>query len=194
MSPKRIDIIGNGDSNNLYVPNAHYTIACNIPQHTIKYNALSIIDNRPLDFMKERGWKPRVPVFCTPEVQTRSRKFNLEGDWFAVYERKHRWNAGHHAVLHHNTMAQQIHLWGFDSLFSQDLTSQTDAIIPRHHRPPLNNHWHPIWREILDQCYCTVVLHLPQGAKCAIEHEKLRTESHRTEDLAISTEHTQQTA
>jgi hypothetical protein len=181
--------VGNGNSNSLYKPQSTYCIGCNIPQQQFAYNSLSIIDNRPLDWIKQHGWQPPVPIFCTQEVKQRAKKFNISGDWFDVYERKHRWNAGHHAVLYHSKMTSEIHLWGFDSLFSQDLTSQTDAIIPRHTRPPLNNHWHPIWLEILEQIDCRVVLHIPKGAKCAIKHDKIHTQQHGTEDLAVSTDY-----
>lgn len=185
MTLKKIDLIGNGNSNCLFKSHATYVIACNIPQHKFPYNSLSIIDNRPLDWMKQNSWHPRVPVYCTEEVKHRAKKFNIQGDWFTVYKHRNKWNSGHHAVLHHGNMASEIHLWGFDSLFSKDLTSQCDVIIPRHARPPLNNHWHPIWLEIFDQIDCNIVLHIPKGEKCAITHEKIQTHEHETTDLAL---------
>lgn len=194
MVVENIDLVGNGASNALLREYRHYTIACNVPQHGIKYNALSIIDTRPLNYMKEKAWRPKVPVYCTQQVKDYANKLNIEGDWFPTYERKHRWNSGHHAVLHHHRIAKTMHLWGFDSMFSTDLSSQCDSIIPRYTRPPLNNHWHPIWREILDTIDCKIVLHLPKGASCAIQHEKITPQEHETADLEVFADNTQHTA
>ena len=185
MIKTNIDVLGNGSSNALYTPTNNYVIACNVPQHGYAYNALSIIDTRPLNYMKDKAWRPRVPVYCTKQVKETAVKFNIEGDWFDVYEKRDRWNSGHHAVIKHHARAKVIHLWGFDSMFSSDLSSQCDTIIPRHTRPPLNKHWHPIWREILDKISCQIVLHIPKGAECAISHEKLTIEQHETQDTHI---------
>lgn len=178
MVKKSIDIIGNGASNSLYQPTSDYVIACNIPQHSIKYNCLSIIDTRPLTYMRETGWRARVPIYCTQQVKEQARKLNIEGDWFDVYERKNRWNSGHHAVDYHASMAQEMHLYGFDSLFSNDLTSQCDTIIPRYARPPLNKYWHPIWDIILTNVSCKIFVHIPEGNQLAISHPNLGVLEH----------------
>jgi len=176
----KIDIIGNGASNHLYTPRNRQVIACNVPQHKFYYNVLSIIDNKPVHWMRTTKWTPQKPVYCTPVIAELAKKVNLAGDWFPVYEEKHRWNSGHHAVYKHRT-ANEIHLWGFDSMFSDNLTSQCDAIIPRSTRPPLNKHWHPIWCEILDQTSADVYVHMPDECELLFAHSKLYKSTQKTQ-------------
>lgn len=190
MSVNNIAIIGNGNSNRLCHGTYDYIVACNLPQHRIKYNALSIVDERPLNYMRTLNWRPRVPVMTTLQVKNFAHKTNIEGDWFDVYERTHRWNSGHHAVLHFSKQCNTIHLWGFDSLFSDDLTSQVDKVVPRHHRPKLNKYWHPIWMEIFDRVDCEIVLHIPKGEQTALSHEKLTVRYHETASMALDVEYT----
>lgn len=161
------NVIGNGASNSLYTPTGDYTIACNVPTHNIPYNALSIIDNQPITWMKNNNWRPRTPVFCLPATRDYARKQNIEGDWLAVYERVERSNAGIYAVEYSTRHSSEIHLWGFDSLFSQDLTSQMDNLVPRPSRGPLNKWWRPHWQELFKK-YNEIefVIHIPKGETC----------------------------
>lgn len=194
MPVNEVAIIGNGNSNGLFHGEYDYVVACNIPQHTIKYNALSIIDERPLTYMKNSSWRPRVPVMCNTQVKRYAHKTNIEGDWFDVYERVHRWNSGHLAALYYSQQCKTVHLWGFDSLFSDDLTSQVDSVIPRHGRPKLNKHWHPIWLEVFAKSKCNFVLHIPKGEQSAVSHEKLTTITHGKTPMAMDDHNIEQAA
>mgnify|MGYP000141471507 CR=1 FL=1 len=161
------DVIGNGASNRLYKPTGNYVIACNIPTHGICYNALSIIDNKPITWMKNNKWRPKTTVLCLEATRQYARKQNIEGDWMAVYERKDRYNAGLHAVEYSTRHSKEIHLWGFDSMFSQDLTSQMDTLVPRPGRPKLNKWWRPYWQALfLEHSTTKFVIHIPQGENC----------------------------
>lgn len=161
-----IDIVGNGPSVQLWRNTGRYTVACNIPPHYLTYNALSIIDNQPVLWMKTNSWHPRVPVFCTPQVKTLAQRHNISGDWFDTYTKQHRHNSGHHAVEHFAGLSRvkTIHLWGMDSMFSDDLHSVQDHVIIRRQRPPLNRWWRPIWQELFERfSQVTFVIHTPQG-------------------------------
>ena len=192
MAVNDIAIIGNGNSNTLYHGDYDYVVACNIPQHGIKYNALSIIDERPLVYMKNSGGRPRVPVSCTEQIKRYAHKTNIEGDWFDVYERVHRWNSGHLAAKYYSQQCRTIHLWGFDSLFSEDVTSQVDSVIPRHSRPKLNKYWHPIWQEIFATSNCNFVLHIPKGERSALSYENLTVKYHGKASMAMDANNTEQ--
>jgi len=179
---KRTDIIGNGRSNELYERQGNNVIACNIPQHGYGYNTLSIIDNQPVTWMKNNRYIPRVPVYCTNQVKERARQLNIGGDWFDVYEHKSRWNSGLHAANHAADYSKEIHLWGFDSMFSDDLTSQMDSLVPRNGRPPLNKHWHPLWQGLFEEHYDTVfVIHAYNECETPLEAQNLRLETHMLE-------------
>lgn len=178
---KKIDIVGNGASNSMYTHQKNFVVSFNVPQHGFRYDTLSIIDNKPLHWMKTNSWQPTVPVLCTTVIKELAQKLGIGGDWFDYFKHKPHVNAGHHALLHFGNLHQEIHLWGFDSMFSEDLTSQSDVIIPRNQRPKLNKHWYPQWCNIMDNITATVYVHVPQGKQLEIKHERLIE----TQDLAI---------
>lgn len=161
------DIIGNGASNRFYKRTGDYVISCNVPNHRFAYNALSIIDNQPITWMKNNNWNPRVPVFCLETTKNYAQKQHRMGDWLPVYEKKERYNAGLYAVEYSTRHSYEIHLWGFDSLFSDDLTSQMDALVPRTSRPNLNRWWRPHWQQLFEQhTNIQFVIHIPKGETC----------------------------
>lgn len=177
-----IDIIGNGSSNTVFTKSSGYVIGCNVPTHGIPVNALSIIDNQPITWMRNNNWEPRVPVFCTPSVKDYAIKKNLSGDWHPVYEKRERYNAGLHATEYATRLSKKIHLWGFDSLFSDDLTSQMDALVPRNSRPPLNKWWRPHWQALFDaNPTVDFVIHIPQGKTCDKFAENVHIQAHSTD-------------
>lgn len=146
----RIHVIGNGDSNKFFNYKGEYRVACNIPQHGISYNALSIIDVQPVQWMRENNWHPKVPVLCNKRVKEMATKLNREGHWFETYASRHRWNSLHHAVDHHAPMTRSLHIWGADSIWTGDYTSQMDNLVPRNSRPNLNLQWIPNWKTIFE--------------------------------------------
>lgn len=182
MERKRIDIVGNGASNTMYTNQKNFVLAFNVPQHGFRYDALAIIDNRPINWMNSNNWHPTVPVFCTSGVKDYAKKHSRQGDWFDYLKFKPRTSAGHLALEYFGTRYEEIHMWGFDSMFSDDLTSQTDKIIPRAKRPPLNNHWYPLWCEYMNKITATVYVHVPEDKKLEVQHERLIE----TKDLALS--------
>ena len=161
-----VHVIGNGASNALFDCNGGYRVACNIPTHGIAHNALSIIDLVVVNWMSDNAWNPRVPVLCTGKVKAHAVKRNREGHWFDVYDVKHRYSAGHHAVEHHAPSTDRIHLWGFDSIWTNSYGSQMDSMVPRGTRPNLNAHWIPHWQRIFsDFSSVEFVIHAPSDAK-----------------------------
>jgi hypothetical protein len=165
-----ISIIGNGPSNKAYVSQGGYVVACNVPQHGHKYDALSIIDNQPINWMRNNSWNPRRPVFCTQTVKDYAFKKNISGDFHPVYNKIERYNAGLHAARYNAQLTKEIHLWGFDSLYSDVLESQMDTLVPRHSRPPLNKWWRPHWQELFDEFQqIEFVVHMPNGRQLDFE-------------------------
>ena len=159
------NILGNGASINLYTPNSHRTIACNVPQHGHAYDYLSIIDQQPVVWMSNNAYTPSVPVFCSEKALNSSIKHSVAGDWIPAYDNRHRTNSAHWAVwLLCEYTSKEIHLWGMDSMFSDNLTSQMDNLVPRSQRPNLNKEWRPIWREIFAKQPIQYYIHTPKLA------------------------------
>lgn len=176
----RIHVIGNGTSNKFFDVKNEYRVACNVPTHGISYNCLSIIDTRPLDWMLENNWNPPVPVLCTDKVKEYSVKRKRTGHWFDVYEAMNRSNSAHHAVKHHASMTDELHLWGCDSIWTGDYTSQMDQLVPRSKRPDLNQQWIPHWTNIFnDNSNVTFVIHTPEEAVLPVFPNNVRQQKHK---------------
>lgn len=117
--------------------------------------------------MKNNNWDPRTPVLCLPATKDYAKKQNRGGDWLAVYEKRERYNAGIYAVEYSIRHSNEIHLWGFDSMYSNDLTSQMDTLVPRPGRAPLNKWWRPNWRKLFElHPDVKFSIHIPKGERC----------------------------
>lgn len=159
-------LVGNGECQSLYSWHRGTVVACNIPKkQDLKYDILSIIDGKVINYLKTNPNAIRpVQIWCTPQIQKQAQAAQLPGVWHGVYEHRHRFNSGHHAVQHLAKKFNKIHLWGMDSMFSKDLTSKMDDRIPRPNRPDLNKEWRPHWQEIFNSNpQCDFVVHVPQN-------------------------------
>ena len=169
-----VHLVGNGECQSLYVWHRGTVVACNIPKKKdLKYDILSIIDAKVINYLKNHPNDIRpVQVWCTDQIKKQADALKLPGEWQAVYQHRHRFNSGHHAVQHLAKQFNKIHLWGMDSMFSTDLTSKMDQLIPRPNRPDLNREWRPHWQEIFNaNPQCEFVVHVPQKTK-VIEYAK----------------------
>ena len=142
-------IIGNGISNRIVDIPVHFTLSCNIPTHKLPFDVTTIIDVRVLEVMKERSIQFTQPVWCTQVVADSAAKKQIAGTFLPILDTQHRKNSGHHAADQCARMGyDHIHLWGMDSMFMEDLSSQMDAIIPRPHRANMTVEWRQHWSKI----------------------------------------------
>tara|TARA_A100001035_G_C27786024_1_gene504406 strand:- start:4829 stop:5380 length:552 start_codon:yes stop_codon:yes gene_type:complete len=179
-----IDIIGNGSSNNLYRKTGFVVVACNVPQHKYDYDYLSIIDNNPIVWMKQNNYTPRKPVLCLRKNKATANAKEVKGEWRDVYPDRERWNSGLHAAEYFAPTYNEIHLWGMDSFYCDDFTSQMDDIIERKIRPNLNKWWRPAWMSIFDTHVKTqFIIHIPEGECCDFKKENVIV---RQESLAMA--------
>lgn len=167
-----MNLIGNGKSNYLFDGNSQLTIAFNVPQHMYNYHFLAVIDERPILYMQQHNKWPSATIYCTDNVQRKLDKVEHNCESVCAWTKTTNWNSGHHAFTEWST-CYDTHLWGFDSLWSDDVTSQCDAVIPRQNRPKLNQRWYPVWQELFNTTETNVYIHMPQGAKLGLEHEKI---------------------
>lgn len=157
--------VGNGECQNLYAWHRGTVVACNIPKKKdLKYDILSIIDAKVINYLKNHPNDIRpVQVWCTDQIKKQADAIQLPGVWHAVYQQQHRFNSGHHAVQHLARTFNCIHLWGMDSMYSNNLSSMMDDRIPRPQRPDLNKEWRPHWKKIFEMNpHCDFIVHVPQ--------------------------------
>tara|TARA_A100001201_G_scaffold103114_1_gene88448 strand:- start:1657 stop:2199 length:543 start_codon:yes stop_codon:yes gene_type:complete len=166
--------IGNGASQSLF-GNFHYgtIVVGNITKSTTRWDACSIIDTKVILYMKANNIHLKnKTIWCTKDIAKQAQHHKIQGIWQVHYEPKHRYNSGHHAVEKLSKTHKIINLYGMDSMFTDDLTSQMDDRVPRPKRPPLNNEWRPHWSKMFakhpDVLYR---IHVPQGTK-EIEYGK----------------------
>lgn len=167
-------VIGNGASWQKFIPQGEFVVACNIP-NIESYDVLSVIDDKVLHWMQKNNWRTERTVWCTENIEKTQQRLKLDLDTQILYQRQSRKNSGHHAVDCLATKGYEIiHLWGFDSMWTEDLTSAMDCKVPRPQRPPLNRWWRPIWNDIFKKHSNTqFVLHANQG-EVTVEAENLK--------------------
>jgi hypothetical protein len=138
----------------------------NIPKEPMQYTACSIIDTKVIDYLVTNKMDlHNRQVWCTQQIADYAKKKNIDGIYHTIYQTKHRFNSGHHAVNHLslNQHLKIIHLWGMDSMWSEDLTSQMDDRVIRPQRPPLNKQWRPHWQELFSKYDKRYIIHAPKG-------------------------------
>lgn len=144
-------VIGNGVSNSIVQIPIHFTVSCNIPTHSVPFDATVVIDTLVVDKIIEHSVVFMQPIWCTQVVYDYAQKKSAPGQFIKLLETAHRKSSGHHAAEQCAKMGyDQIHLWGMDSIFKSDLSSQMDSIIPRPHRANMTVEWRVHWRKIFD--------------------------------------------
>ena len=172
--------IGNGKSQNLF--NAHYgtVVMGNVPKMNISYTALSIIDTKVILYLHNNNIHlENKNIWCTPDIKKQANNYKIQGIWHAIYKPKPKFNSGHQAVQHLSKDFKLIHLWGMDSMFTDDLTSLMDDRVTRTTRPPLNNDWRPYWKQLFSQHEQVLyTIHAPKGTKQIDYGKNCRYEFH----------------
>lgn len=179
---KQWHLLGNGQSNRYYTPQQGLRIGFNIPSYSHPVDRIAIIDTAAVRSYHKHQLTPRATVLTTEQCVATANKLNIQGTFENVLKTTQRRTNSAHCVLNYllsQTTPDQIHLWGFDSMYCEDLTSQMDRYFPRHQRPPLNNAWHPYWLKFF-KLHPTIewVLHLPKGETASVTAQNFATCEH----------------
>jgi len=192
-----IHILGNGPSLKFFDrnvwPESDLFVGCNFSDEALRPHYTVIVDMRAMKQFrsaKSKGQTLNIPAV----ISDRANKYIAEetGGWDKVPEgrinvieviplerdtkvsRKLAMNSGQHAVVHAIRKypdIKDIHIWGTDSLWCDDLMSATDKIVRPHHkgqrlRPAVTSKWNKYWEKILvDHSNHTFVIHCPKGSK-----------------------------
>ena len=127
-------ILGNGPSIKLYEPCNGFVIGCNIQQHPV--NVSVVLDVRPFHlYMANRQLFQGKPLITSQYAMNGMRHKNLEQELDIIYKVPYVdefISAGHVAAqwaIDNNY--DEIHLWGFDSIWADTQETKTDALIMR---------------------------------------------------------------
>lgn len=191
-------IIGNGDAWRFYKPSPGIKMTCNLPPTDIKdVYATAIVDFKMCKAIHEGsvnlnaydwvlGARPKKYTEMQPafymKYAPRVKEFYIE---LPKYVRNYTdFNCGHmctHYVAN-KLRCDEIHMYGFDSIFDFNLVSTTDFVLDavrdamNTHR--LANNWRPIWEGLFREFPNTqfVVYHKHGQAKVSLpENVEVRT-------------------
>jgi hypothetical protein len=142
------------------LPSYDLRIACNFPEKTYQPHATAITDY-PVLRRAIRDKRLFCPVITTNRALRKVRKAKcdvLETLPYLQMKSIHPSigiNSGQLAALYAAKHSKEIHLYGFDSVFYDDLSSSTDSIIPHSSKENLvkihKTHivWRKYWNHIL---------------------------------------------
>ena len=143
-------ILGNGPSINLYKPQKGYIIGCNFQQHPIDVSV--VLDVRPFHlYMTNRQIFQGKPLITSQYAMNGMKHKNIEQELNIVYKVPYVdkfISAGHIAAqwaIDNNY--DEIHLWGFDSIWADTQETKTDEFIMRDRQQhDLYIHWREKWQ------------------------------------------------
>lgn len=177
---KTAHVIGNGPSKRFFQETTDFTVVCNL-EWNIRHDVVSIIDPQPIVYMQENKMRTKKPVWCTSNVSLLNISKGLRMNVVHEYRSKWRFNSGHQAVKRLCDMGYtDIHLWGFDSIWTEDMTSSMDTMVPRTYRKPtLKKEWFINWQDIHHKYANTNFwLHIPAQDKFRNDKTRFKTHAH----------------
>lgn len=166
-----VHIIGNGDSHNFYKPAKGLKLTCNLPPREIEnVYATCIVDFKMCRAIQEgsvnlnmldwvMGARPKKYMEGNPgfymKYAPRVKEFYLDLPKYAKNYTD--FNCGHMATHYacNRLNAEEIHLYGFDSIFDFNLISTTDFVLSSNRNAEntfrLANNWRPITEGIFNE-------------------------------------------
>lgn len=167
---KTVHIIANGDSHKFYKPAKGIKLTCNLPPREIdNVYATVIVDFKMMAAINEgsviipgewivgfrpKMWCDRHPSFYikyAPQIK----EFYTE---LPSYVKNYTdFNCGHMATHYaaNKMQADEIHMYGFNSMFDFDLKSSSDLVLSSD-RSNINNlrlinNWRPVWQGLFKE-------------------------------------------
>ena len=163
-------VIGNGDNAVMYKPAKGFKITCNIPPFEVNnVYTTCLVDFKMMKAMTEGsvyipgewtlGYRPKVWMENNPafhmKVAQQIKGFYLElPKYVANYTD---FNCGHMATHYtaNHLQCEEIHMYGFDSIFDFNLRSCTDMYLNSDrslsNNNRLANNWRPVWANLFNE-------------------------------------------
>tara|TARA_S200002703_G_scaffold157284_1_gene164744 strand:- start:493 stop:1059 length:567 start_codon:yes stop_codon:yes gene_type:complete len=165
-------VVGNGPSrllfNDVDAGKRDVVVAHNIPEAGIDADVIVVIDSQPIEWMAKQKIYPAARFWVSNRSHNMIKnhgmldKIKIETVWPDV----HRYNAGIYSVRECLNRQWDVHMWGFDSMFSDSLESPAmDRIIARHRRPKhLDKQWQDHWIKVFNDRNNNIHVHMPNDA------------------------------
>lgn len=163
-------IIGNGDNASLYRPSKGLKITCNLPPFAIENTYTTcIVDFKMMKAIADGsvivpgewvlGARPKKfmeinPLFSMQYARQVKEYYTILPSYATNYTN---FNCGHLATHYtaNKLKCDEIHLYGFDSMFDFNLRSYSDLFLASDRDPSnslrLSENWRPIWQEMFKE-------------------------------------------
>jgi hypothetical protein len=163
-------IIGNGDNATLYKPSIGLKITCNLPPFAVEnvyttcmvdFKMMKAIDEGSVTVPGEWILGARPKKFMEMHSSFHMKyAHHIKGFYVELpkYVKNYTdFNCGHMATHYtaNKLQADEIHMYGFDSIFDMNLRSSTDFYLNSDREPAnnlrLSNNWRPVWQNMFKE-------------------------------------------
>jgi hypothetical protein len=170
---RTVHIIGNGDTSPLYQSNANskgIKLTCNLPPFAIPdAYATTMVDFKMMHAMATGGvnvpgdwilgWRPKQFLEANPNFRVKwmnqvKEFYTVLPDYVPGYTD---FNCGHLATHYaaNKLQATTVHMYGFDSIFENNMRSYTDLVLVSDRGDTNNyrliNNWRPVWQNMFNE-------------------------------------------
>lgn len=163
-------VIGNGDNAVMYKPSKGLKVTCNVPPFAVEgVYTTCLVDFKMMKAMTEGsvtipgewtlGYRPKVWMQNNPNFYMKVAQ-QIKGFYLTLpkYVKNYTdFNCGHMAAHYtaNELRADEIHMYGFDSIFDFNLRSSTDLFLNSDRSLSNNNrlvnNWRPVWLNLFNE-------------------------------------------
>ena len=167
---RTVHLIGNGDNATMYKPSKGIKVTCNIPPVEVaNVYTTCLVDFKMMKAMTggsvvipgewTLGHRPKIWMEQRPEFYMKVAQ-NIKGFYLTLpkYVANYTdFNCGHMAAHYsaNELKAEEIHMYGFDSIFDFNIRSCTDLYLNSDrslsNNNRLANNWRPVWRNLFNE-------------------------------------------
>lgn len=167
---RTVHLIGNGDNATMYKPSKGIKVTCNIPPFEVaNVYTTCLVDFKMMKAMTEGsvdipgdwtlGHRPKIWMEQRPEFYMKVAQ-NIKGFYLTLpkYVANYTdFNCGHMAAHYsaNELKAEEIHMYGFDSIFDFNIRSCTDLYLNSDrslsNNNRLANNWRPVWQNLFNE-------------------------------------------
>jgi hypothetical protein len=145
-------ILGNGPSKKEYDRTGDLVIGCNIPTKDFSVDATVICDEEMVWVLKNNLTLIDIPVIISTKAYEKMKDLKIENEFQIVNVFKPRdWhNAAHYAADYLISLGcNEIHIWGCDSIFQDNIESETSNVVTKQHLGDERfvRNWRKVWEQ-----------------------------------------------
>lgn len=156
-------VLGNGPSRDRFDRVGDFVIGCNIPSQEFSVDATVICDEEIVWVLKNDFTLIQVPVIISTRAFEKMKEFKIEHHFeiLHVFKPKDWYNSAHYAAEYLMEYGcNEVHIWGCDSVFEENLESTTDGYVTKNlDSSRFLKNWRRVWNTIFDNPKCHFVVY-----------------------------------